>query len=138
MIDYQKLIHFFDEYTNFYESMVNEENNKFKILLTNDLKSIEENILVQQVNAKRMENMENRRIALFESMQLGQYSFRQIIEKIEEDKTSLLAYYKRIDHAIQQIKYMNQKSMELIRLNLKMVETKKTNTDYGYDMKGAR
>lgn len=138
MIDYQKLIHFFDEYTSFYESMVNEENNKFKILLSNDLKSIEENILVQQVNAKRMENMENRRIALFESMQLGQYSFKQIIEKIEEDKTSLLAYYTRIDHAIQQIKYMNQKSMELIRLNLKMVETKKTNTDYGYDMKGAR
>lgn len=138
MIDYQKLIHFFDEYTCFYESMVNEENNKFKILLSNDLKSIEENILVQQVNAKRMENMENRRIALFDSIQLGQYSFRQIIEKIEEDKTILQGYYTRIDHAIQQIKYMNQKSMELIRLNLKTVETKKTNTDYGYDMKGAR
>ena len=67
-----------------------------------------------------------------------QTKFATIIEKIEEDKTSLLAYYTRIDHAIQQIKYMNQKSMELIRLNLKMVETKKTNTDYGYDMKGAR
>lgn len=137
MIDHQKLIHFFDEYTSFYESMVNEENNKLKILLSNDLKSIEENILVQQVNAKRMENMENRRIALFESMKLSQYSFRQIIE-LMEDKTVLQAYYKRIDHAIQQIKYMNQKSMELIRLNLKTVETKKTNTDYGYDMKGAR
>jgi len=137
MIDHQKLIHFFDEYTSFYESMVNEENNKLKILLSNDLKSIEENILVQQVNAKRMENMENRRIALFESMKLGQYSFRQIIDLVE-DKTILQAYYSRIDHAIQQIKYMNQKSMELIRLNLKTVETKKTNTDYGYDMKGAR
>jgi len=137
MIDHQKLVHFFDEYTSFYESMVNEENNKLKILLSNDLKSIEENILVQQVNAKRMENMENRRIALFESMKLSQYSFRQIIE-LMEDKTILQAYYSRIDHAIQQIKYMNQKSMELIRLNLKTVETKKTNTDYGYDMKGAR
>lgn len=137
MIDHQKLVHFFDEYTSFYESMVNEENNKLKILLSNDLKSIEENILVQQVNAKRMENMENRRIALFDSMKLGQYSFRQIID-LMEDKTVLQTYYTRINHAIQQIKYMNQKSMELIRLNLKTVETKKTNTDYGYDMKGAR
>ncbi len=137
MIDHQKLVHFFDEYTSFYESMVNEENNKLKILLSNDLKSIEENILVQQVNAKRMENIENRRIALFESMKLGQYSFRQIIDLVE-DKTILQAYYSRIDYAIQQIKYMNQKSMELIRFNLKTVETKKTNTDYGYDMKGAR
>lgn len=137
MIDYEKLIHFFDEYTCFYESMVNEENNKLKILLSNDLKLIEENILVQQVNAKRMENMENRRITLFDSMKLGQYSFRQIID-LMEDKTVLQAYYTRIDHAIQQIKYMNQKSMELIRLNLKTVETKKTNTDYGYDMKGVR
>jgi endonuclease III len=71
-------------------------------------------------------------------MNLSNERFKQIIEKTEDNKNLLQAYYNRIEHAIQQIKYLNQKSMELIRLNLKMIETKKTNTDYGYDMKGAR
>jgi endonuclease III len=138
MIDNVQLIDFFEEYTTFYESMVVEENTKFRILLSNDLQAIEENILVQQVNAKRMENMEQRRIALFLKMNLSNERFKQIIEKTEDNKNLLQAYYNRIEHAIQQIKYLNQKSMELIRLNLKMIETKKTNSDYGYDMKGAR
>ena len=58
---------FLEEYTLFFEEMVEAEKTKLNILLSNDLKAIEENILTQQVNAKRIENMENRRIKLFKA-----------------------------------------------------------------------
>jgi hypothetical protein len=137
MIDQKRLVSFLDEYTLFFESMVDAERVKLNTLLSNDIKAIEENILVQQVDAKRMENMENRRISLFSEYKLEQVSLKELIEIFEKDKINLNKYYQRIDFALQQIKYLNKKSMELIRFNLKMVETR-TNKEYGYDMKGGR
>ncbi len=135
MIDHKKIVDFVSEYTDFFESMVDAEKMKLDILLSNDLKAIEANILVQQVNQKRMENMENRRISLFEEYKLNQFSLKEIIDQIEDNKHVLQDFHIRLEHAIQQIKYLNKKSMELIRFNLKMVENR-NNKEYGYDMKG--
>lgn len=125
---------FFEEYTLFFEEMIEAEKLKLNILLSNDLKAIEENILVQQVNAKRIENMERKRLELFNSLGYNQLTFKEIIQLNHDESTVLNNYYSRVEKAINQIKYLNKKSLELIRFNLSLSE-KETNN---YDMKGNR
>lgn len=125
---------FFEEYALFFEEMVEAEKLKLNILLSNDLKAIEENILVQQVNAKRIENMERKRIEMFNALGYSQLTFKEIIQMNQEESNILTSYYSRVEKAINQIKHFNKKSLELIRFNLSLSE-KETNN---YDMKGNR
>lgn len=125
---------FLEEYTLFFEEMVEAEKTKLNILLSNDLKEIEENILTQQVNAKRIENMENRRITMFNQQGYPQKSLREVIQFLGEDAYELNVYYNRLEKAISLIKHFNKKSLELIRFNLSLSENKENN----YDMKGVR
>lgn len=137
MSNLERIMSFLEEYTQFFEEMVEAEKVKLSILLSSDLKAIEENILVQQVNAKRIENMENRRIALFNEIGHKNQSLKEIIETYEENKYELSQYYNRIDKSIELIKHFNKKSLELIRFNLSMRDNKNDN-GLNYDMKGMR
>ena len=125
---------FFEEYALFFEEMVEAEKQKLNILLSNDLKAIEENILVQQVNAKRIENMERKRLELFDSLGYNQLTFKEIIQMNQEESNVLNSYYSRVEKAINQIKHFNKKSLELIRFNLSLSDKETSN----YDMKGNR
>lgn len=125
---------FLEEYALFFEEMVEAEKTKLNTLLSNDLKAIEENILTQQVNAKRIENMENRRLSMFNQLGYPQKSLREVIQLLGEDAYELSNYYHRLEKAISLIKHFNKKSLELIRFNLSLNETKENN----YDMKGVR
>lgn len=125
---------FLEEYTLFFEEMVEAEKLKLNILLSNDLKAIEENILVQQVNAKRIENMERKRLELFNSLGYNQLTFKEIIQLNHDESNVLTDYYSRVEKAINQIKYFNKKSLELIRFNLSLSDKETSN----YDMKGNR
>lgn len=132
-----QILSFLEEYVTFFEEMVEAEKLKLIILLSNDLRAIEENILVQQVNAKRIENMENRRITLFNALGYKNLSLKEIIESNIEGQYELSLSYNRIDKAINQIKHFNKKSLELIRFNLSLSENKVSQVNE-YDMKGVR
>lgn len=125
---------FLEEYSLFFEEMVDAEKLKLSILLSNDLKAIEENILVQQVNAKRIENIEKRRIELFQLQGYHQLTFKEIIDLNQEEAPILLNYFTRVEKAINQIKHFNKKSLELIRFNLSLNENQSSH----YDKKGLR
>ena len=132
-----QILSFLEEYVTFFEEMVEAEKLKLIILLSNDLRAIEENILVQQVNAKRIEKMENRRITLFNALGYKNLSLKEIIESNIEGQYELSLSYNRIDKAINQIKHFNKKSLELIRFNLSLSENKVSQVNE-YDMKGVR
>ena len=132
-----QILSFLEEYVTFFEEMVEAEKLKLIILLSNDLRAIEENILVQQVNAKRIENMENRRITLFNALGYKNLSLKELIESNIEGQYELSLSYNRIDKAINQIKHFNKKSLELIRFNLSLSENKVSQVNE-YDMKGVR
>lgn len=125
---------FLEEYSLFFEEMVDAEKLKLSILLSNDLKAIEENILVQQVNAKRIENIEKKRIELFQLQGYHQLTFKEIIDLNQEEAPILLNYFTRVEKAINQIKHFNKKSLELIRFNLSLNENQSSH----YDKKGLR
>ena len=58
MTDWMNIEQFMERYTTFFEEMVELEKVKLSVLMSNDVQAIQANLLEQQSNAKRIENIE--------------------------------------------------------------------------------
>lgn len=114
---------FFIDYLQFYQKHETFEIEKLNALLSNELSQIEANILAQQVQAKKMEAMEQRREAVVTSLGLSNLTFNQIILQFEgNQKQQLSDMYQSLSDVLQNIQYYNRKSMDLIKMNLRLFE----------------
>ena len=123
MTDWMNIEQFMERYTTFFEEMVELEKVKLSVLMSNDVQSIQANLLEQQSNAKRIENIEVERQNFFQTHGFNELSLREVIALCDtEQKVDLEHTYERLQHAISQIKYHNRKSMEIIHMNLNIVQ----------------
>ena len=123
MIDWMNVERFMERYTNFFEHMVELEKVKLSVLMSNDVQAIQANLLEQQSNAKRIENIEVERQSFFKEQGFHDLSLREVIALCDTDlKVNLEHTYERLQHAISQIKYHNRKSMEIIHMNLSIYQ----------------
>ena len=119
MTDWMNIEQFMERYTTFFEEMVELEKVKLSVLMSNDVQAIQANLLEQQSNAKRIENIEIERQNFFRVHGFNELSLREVIALCDTDtKIKLEHTYERLQHAISQIKYNNRKSMEIIHMNL--------------------
>lgn len=122
MEEYSEFYGFMEEYAGFFEGLVQQEQEKLEALLSNELKDIEQSISAQQAATMRMEKYEKRRMELQNAAGFEELTFRQIIEKAQADqKAPLEALFTRVTQAVDQIKFYNEKSMELVRTNLQLL-----------------
>ena len=123
MINWLNIEQFMERYTMFFEEMVELEKVKLSVLMSNDVQAIQANLLEQQSNAKRIENIEIERQNFFKLHDFENLSLREVIALCDTDtKIKLEHTYERLQHAISQIKYNNRKSMEIIHMNLNIVQ----------------
>ena len=123
MTDWMNIEQFMERYTTFFEEMVELEKVKLSVLMTNDVQAIQANLLEQQSNAKRIENIEIERQNFFQVHGFNELSLREVIALCDtEQKVDLEQTYERLQHAISQIKYHNRKSMEIIHMNLNIYQ----------------
>ena len=123
MINWMNIEQFMERYTTFFEEMVELEKVKLSVLMSNDVQAIQANLLEQQSNAKRIENIEIERQNFFQFHGFNELSLREVIALCDTDlKVKLEHTYERLQHAISQIKYNNRKSMEIIHMNLNIVQ----------------
>ena len=123
MTDWMNIEQFMERYTTFFEEMVELEKVKLSVLMSNDVQAIQANLLEQQSNAKRIENIEIERQNFFQVHGFNELSLREVIALCDTDlKVKLEHTYERLQHAISQIKYNNRKSMEIIHMNLNIVQ----------------
>ena len=123
MINWLNIEQFMERYTMFFEEMVELEKVKLSVLMSNDVQAIQANLLEQQSNAKRIENIEIERQNFFQVHGFNELSLREVIALCDTDtKIKLEHTYERLQHAISQIKYNNRKSMEIIHMNLNIVQ----------------
>lgn len=123
MTDWMNIEAFMERYTSFFEHMVENEKVKLNVLLSNDVQAIQANLLEQQSNAKRIENIELERQDFFNKQGFAELSLREVIALCDTDlKVKLEHTYERLQHAISQIKYHNRKSMEIIHMNLNIYQ----------------
>ena len=123
MINWMNIEQFMERYTTFFEEMVELEKVKLSVLMSNDVQAIQANLLEQQSNAKRIENIEIERQNFFQVHGFNELSLREVIALCDTEQKVVLEHtYERLQHAISQIKYNNRKSMEIIHMNLNIVQ----------------
>ena len=123
MTDWMNIEQFMEHYTTFFEEMVELEKVKLSVLMSNDVQAIQANLLEQQSNAKRIENIEIERQNFFQVHGFNELSLREVIALCDTEQKVVLEHtYERLQHAISQIKYNNRKSMEIIHMNLNIVQ----------------
>lgn len=126
----QALKTFLEDYAVFFEGLLEDEKNKLQTLMQGDLKAIEHTISIQQVNEKRIQNIEKKR-ELFQAEEgYANLTLKQIVDLFEgTEKHQLTTMYQRIQTAIQEVKYYNQKGIEVATTNLKLAgDSHKENT----------
>lgn len=123
MINWLNIEQFMERYTMFFEEMVELEKVKLSVLMSNDVQAIQANLLEQQSNAKRIENIEIERQNFFQVHGFNELSLREVIALCDTEQKVVLEHtYERLQHAISQIKYHNRKSMEIIHMNLSIYQ----------------
>lgn len=120
------LYNFFETYADFFEEVSNLEQEKLSVLLSGMIPQIEQMITRQQSVAKRMENIERKRIDLQKAAGMDHFTFKDILgQATDKDKTRLQLLFQRISTEISNIKYFNDKSMECARARLQMTHEPK-------------
>ena len=123
MTDWMNIEQFMERNTTCFEEMVELEKVKLSVLMSNDVQAIQANLLEQQSNAKRIENIEIERQNFFQVHGFNELSLREVIALCDTEQKVVLEHtYERLQHAISQIKYNNRKSMEIIHMNLNIVQ----------------
>lgn len=111
-----QLLEFLREYTEFFEKMEQTQVEKLGLLMTKKLEKIEASIMMQQAMDKQLENLENRRRALFLSLGFGNSTLKEIAEGAEgAEQKELLELYRRLDGAIGNIRFYNEKAEKLAK-----------------------
>lgn len=111
------------EYTCFFESAAAMEEEKRKALLSDNLHRIERALTEHQRIAKEIEQYEKRRMELQERLGIGGKTFREIISLEQGDhRQQLKQLFAVFSAAIQNIKHSNARSLDIARLNLKILE----------------
>lgn len=132
----EQFIEFLKEYTIFFEETEKKQEEKLAALTEGDLDKIEETIVMQQALDKQMQNMEERRLKLFESLGASDRTFKEIISGAEgKDREELRALYERLDASIGNIRFLNQKCMktaESALVKMGTIPSKDTGAGEGY------
>lgn len=114
-----ELFVFFEKYASALHGMARDEKEKLSALLSNSLPRIEHAISTAQANTKLIENYENRRITLQASLGCPDMTFSQLIEEIPEThRLSLSSLFRQIQSSVDEIKFTNEKSMEVAHTNI--------------------
>ena len=116
----ERFFDFLDEYTEFFASMEQFEQHKLTVLLGGNLPDIENTISAAQANAKRLDNLERKRILLQEEAGLGDMSLSQLADYAGGERASSLhRQLRRLTSHVYNIRFYNQKAMEVAENNLR-------------------
>ena len=92
---------------------------KLGMILTKELNKIESALLLEESMEKQMRNLEKRRLDFFASHGLEGRSFRELVEESRgEERETLRQLQQRLEGAIGNIRYYNEKSNGLAREEL--------------------
>lgn len=114
-----ELIRFLTEYTEMFEKMEQKQVEKLGLLMTRELEKIEESIMMQQAMDKQLQNLEQRRQELFVKGGLTGKTLKEIADSCGgEEQKQLTDLYRRLDGAIGNIRFYNEKAESLAKSEL--------------------
>lgn len=122
MLDYQKLLRFFDEYISHYHEVLKFETAKLRMISEDNIEALGGSISKEQAYIMKTNALENRRLELLTPENRNK-SLSQIIESAPaEYKSALEARQRDLSQVIFQIKNVNTNAQEIVAKRLEMLE----------------
>lgn len=116
---------FLGEYTDFFGEMEQFEQHKFVAMLSGEMLEIEHLLAASQANAKKLDNLERRRIELQQEAGLGTLSMNELIATADSNRGVELSHQlRKLSSSIANIRFYNTKSMALAEDNLRRISRK--------------
>lgn len=123
MYNFGELVQFMNEYADFFDHMIDVEEDKFDAILSYDVKELEKSVASQQAVQLYLEKMEKRREDVQSRAGVSGKTFSEIIALADgSQKEELQELFERIQDAVDDIKYLNEKSMERVKENLNVLK----------------
>ena len=119
----EEIIDFLGEYAETLEAMEQKQIEKLGVdHADEEVEGAEQTIMMQEAMDKKLENMEQRRRKLFVSYGIEGRTLKQIAEDAgPEQRKELMDLYRRMDGAIGNIQYYNQKAEALAKSELEQM-----------------
>ena len=117
-----KMKEFLKAYLELFEGVLVDEKEKLKNFTTFDINKINASIAKQQANELKIANIEAKRIELQKVLGYENMTFKEIIATFD-DKKEVNELYRKISTVVHDIKFYNQKAMELAKGQLVLFET---------------
>lgn len=115
----QETIELLIEYTEFFEQMEIKQAEKLGMLLTRELGKVESALLLEESMKKQMESMEKKRLQHFASQGLVGKHLKELVEESSgTERETLRKLQRRLEDAVSNIRFYNNKSNELAREEL--------------------
>lgn len=125
MKDFLEFVSFLKEYEKFFIEFKAEEAKKLQSLTTWNLEEIEKCNTLQQAYKKKMESIEEKRQEYQRQLGLDGYTFSEVVKAAPEQyQQQLQSIFLTTQSAINEIKYLNQKSMDVVYANVKTIGKK--------------
>lgn len=131
-----KMKAFLEEYLRVFETILKDEQEKLRNFVSFDLEKINGSISKQQANEMRIANIEKKRMDTQRKLGYEDMTFSQIIETFEEKK-EMQELFDKINAVINDVKFYNQKAMDIAKGQLSLYEVMNENgmTTYNKDSK---
>lgn len=133
-------IKFMESYADFYEEVLEQEKLKLSALFSSDIKQIEEAMSAHQTAVKKIQVLEERRMAMLKELGLEGKTLREIIAALDniEEKNSLRIIHIRLDRALKGVSFYNKKSLDVARYQMTLYGAEATANDnsHYYNAKG--
>lgn len=123
MSRYERYYEFMEKYEKFCEKVKEAEKIKYEALLSNKLSEIETVLSSYQSYIREMQNYEEKRKELCEELGFRSDRFCDIAEEFYgEERIQLTLQKNRFEILIENISYLNKKSVEVAEIQLKYAE----------------
>lgn len=112
----QELFDFLREYVEYFEKVAGEEPAEHASLTTQDIGVIEHSMSRRQAIIKQIENWENRRVEIQAACGFAGLSFQELLGRLDGgERERFAALFERLGRAVSQVKFLNEKSMRVVR-----------------------
>ena len=140
MPNFDHILSFFDSYIKHYSELLSFENQKVRLLASDNTEKFGESISTEQALIMKGKSLETKRLELLEKEGLSGKRFEQIInEAPEEYKSALIKKRDELSKYIFEIKRINNHSMQTINEKLASLEKVIAGTAVDtYDGKGGK
>ena len=124
MSEFSNFIKIIEEFIDFFDHLIPIEQEKLEAAIKNRVSFVEECMHKEQAAVLRLRGLEQKREKEQERLGMKDYSFRQILDRVPEDVSSVLKpLFDRMSEQVRQFQSISDNAKDIIEVNLHVIQS---------------